>query len=389
MLSVLPSHDVAIYAPHAGLFYDASAGMAGGGAERQTWLLARSLARRGVRVAHITFPVAEPVIDSSGPVTLIERPRPNTEENPAVRLSRESVELWKALSRSDPATLVLRGATGALGVAGAWSRLHRRRLVFAAANEGDLTGHGFLGDGDPRALLFRAGMRMADAVVVQTHDQVELARRRFPHLRQLEHIESFVEPAEDASPGEAFLWVSRLADYKRPLLFPRMAAEVPEARFWMIPTSSAAFPGEILDELRQAAAELDNFEILEQRPHRELQELMSRAVAMVNTSSFEGMPNTWLEGWARGIPALTLSFDPDNRIAERGLGRSAAGSWQEFVSAARELWALRADRGTYGATTRAYVAEVHGRGVGEHWVRLLGEVASGHGAVPADASKSG
>src|SRR5688572_10605069 len=72
----MPGHDVAIYAPYASVFYDAEAARGGGGAERQTWLLARALARRGARVAHIVYPVEAPVVDASAPVTLVHRPRP-------------------------------------------------------------------------------------------------------------------------------------------------------------------------------------------------------------------------------------------------------------------------------------------------------------------------
>src|SRR5699024_8240301 len=106
----------------------------------------------------------------------------------------------------DAAVGVLRGAAGALGVAGLWARAHRRRVVFAGANNADFLLTNFDGPRDPRAGLFRMGMRLTDAVVVQSGDQVQLARETFPHLRAVELIPSFVElgPAADG-PGEAFL----------------------------------------------------------------------------------------------------------------------------------------------------------------------------------------
>jgi glycosyltransferase involved in cell wall biosynthesis len=368
----MPRHDVAIYSPHAGLFYDRAAERAGGGAERQTWLLARSLARRGLRVAHIVYPVMDPEIDPQAPVTLVQRPRPAAAGS-LRSLSGEAVELWRALDQADAAVQVFRGAAGTLGVAGLWARRRGRRVVFAAANNADFTLEAFGGRQDPRAALFRAGLRMADAVVVQSVDQLNLARTRFRHLRHVEEIPSFVAAAPVVEgPGEAFLWVSRLADYKRPLLYADLAAAVPEARFWMIPARSAEPSFEAsLAELHRRAGELGNLEIIEPRPHAGLQELVARAVAMVNTSSFEGMPNTWLEGWARGVPALTLSFDPDGRIARHRLGVSAGGSWEAFVAGARELWEHRADRDGLGPGVRAYVAEVHGRQVEDRWAELL------------------
>ena len=354
------------------MFYDAASDRAGGGAERQTWLLAHDLARRGLRVAHVVYPVVEPRLDPSAPVTLVQRPVPGA--SGALRaLPGEVVHVCQALNRADAAVQVFRGASGAVGIAGAWARARRRSVVFAGANNADFTLETFGGPADPRARMFRAGMRLADAVVVQSGDQVALARRGFPHVAEIDQVPSFVELAPPADgPGEAFLWISRLTDYKRPLLYANLAEAVPEARFWMVASrSDAPEYGDLLAELQRRAGELPNLELLDQRPHAELQALIGRAVAMVNTSSFEGVPNTWLEGWARGVPALTLSFDPDERIARHGLGLAAGGSVEDFAAAARRLWARRADRGGYSETVRAHVADVHGRRVGDRWAEIV------------------
>jgi glycosyltransferase involved in cell wall biosynthesis len=368
----MPRHDVAIYSPWAQVYYDASAKRAGGGAERQTALLARALASRGARVAHIVYPVAEPTIDPDAPVTLVERSQ-NDGLGPTRALAGETVEVWRALSRADATVQVFRGVSGALGVAGLWARRYRRRMVFAGANNADFTLETVGGRLNPRRALYRAGLTAADSVVVQSSDQARIARERFPALRRIHEIPSFVEPGMEAhGEGEAFLWVSRLAEYKRPLLYADLAAAMPEARFWMIAVATAD-PSyeETIAELRRRQQELPNFEILPQRRHEDLQDLIGRAVAMVNTSSFEGMPNTWLEGWSRGVPALTLSYDPDGRIAQHGLGVSGGGSWDKFVAGARDLWLHRSDRGAFGPTVRGYVADVHGTQVARTWTDLL------------------
>ena len=50
----MPSRDVAIYSPRSVHWYERK-GSRGGGAERQMMLLARALAGRGIRVAHIVL----------------------------------------------------------------------------------------------------------------------------------------------------------------------------------------------------------------------------------------------------------------------------------------------------------------------------------------------
>src|SRR5207244_3795759 len=110
-----------------------------------------------------------------------------------------------------------------------------RRFVFSSANNFD-----FLPRPQASRLqsaLYRFGVRRADAVVVQSAEQVDLARKAFPEIRDLVHIASFADdpsPPGAAGTPEAFVWAGRLIDYKRPGLFLDLAAALPHARFVMI-----------------------------------------------------------------------------------------------------------------------------------------------------------
>jgi hypothetical protein len=93
------------------------------------------------------------------------------------------------------------------------------------------------------------------------------------------------------------------------------------------------------------------------------------------------MPNVNLEGWARGVPALTLTYDPDGVIQRSGLGEFAGGSRDRFVAAAQSLWEERADQGMVAERCREYVARMHSEDVvAEQWQRALGVPA----AVPVE-----
>jgi hypothetical protein len=94
----------------------------------------------------------------------------------------------------------------------------------------------------------------------------------------------------------------------------------------MIAVPQKSGPIEI-DDLRTAVSDVPNLELLDPLRHEQLSELVAGAVAIVNSSTFEGMPNVFLEACARGVPALSLQFDPDNVISGRGLGIIAGGSW--------------------------------------------------------------
>ena len=72
-------------------------------------------------------------------------------------------------------------------------------------------------------------------------------------------------------------------------------------------------PG-LAEEVDSAVEQIENLEVLGQLPHEQLLSLIDRAVAVVSTSAAEGMPNVFLEAWARGVPVLSLDYDPDGRI---------------------------------------------------------------------------
>jgi glycosyltransferase involved in cell wall biosynthesis len=248
----------------------------------------------------------------------------------------------------------------------------RRRLVFSTANVVDFDYSKLLAKRRDLA-IYEVGVRLAAQVVVQTEEQVSLCERTFGRRPAL--IKSIAIPAEPQdTPPEAFLWVGRLVDYKRPLEYIALARALPEARFWMVgvPTPHGEDGRRLVEAVHAAAGELSNLKLLPPRSRAGVEALMGRAVASVNTADYEGMPNVLLEAWTRGVPALVLTHDPGGVVAAHGLGRYAHGSRGAFVEQARELWAGRHDRGELAARCRRYVVECHGaETVGQQWLAAL------------------
>jgi glycosyltransferase involved in cell wall biosynthesis len=86
-----------------------------------------------------------------------------------------------------------------------------------------------------------------------------------------------------------------------------IARRLPHRRFVMIGGSAA--PGERLrhgyfEGIRDAAAKLPNVEFKGFMPLAEVESWFDRASVLVNTSVYEGMPNIFLQAWARGIPTV-------------------------------------------------------------------------------------
>ncbi len=365
-----PSYDVAFYVPWLGPLLTRT-DAAPGGAETQIYLLARALARRGARVRLLVFDLPDaPLPMSVDGVDIAVRPPYRSHER--LGKPREIVALAQAIFGANAGAIVTRSAGPHVGLAGLCAKLARRRFVHSSANVSDFDFERVERNRRNRA-LFRLGIRLADEIVVQTAEQVALCEQAFG--RTPKRIGSIAEPARPRHRApEAFLWVGRLVWYKRPLEYVDLARSVPNARFWMVgvPVGFAAESADLADEIRRRARDLPNFELLEPRPRPELMDLADRAVAMVNTADFEGMPNLFLESWGRGVPALALSHDPDGVIERHGLGGFARGSTACLAELAAQLWETRFDQTALAARCRAYVDAHHSpESAASAWLQVL------------------
>jgi glycosyltransferase involved in cell wall biosynthesis len=365
------AHDVAVYAPSGSLYYGLKREYMGG-AEVQATMLAHALKAKGLRVAHVVYPVPAPrLVDASSP-TLVERADWNGDR----RLGElgETGAIWRSLERADAETYIVRGSGGHVVAASTFCRARRRQFVFSSSSELDFD---FARpDRNSRMLqIYKASLRLAARLVLQTERQRELALSALPHSDPVV-IPSFAEPGPRRdSGGEYFLWADRLVDYKLPERYVELAEALPNARFRMVACPMSETPPGLVERIEAAAERLPNLELLGPRPRSELLEEMRDAVAVIKTSRVEGMPNTFLEAWARGVPVLSLNVDPDAKIADNDIGVAADGSMERLIDAAANLWGDPELRTAIGERARRFIRDVHSpEAVAARWVTLLEEL---------------
>ncbi len=345
--------DVVFFTPYAAPLLSGAGST--GGAETQLVLLARALRARGRRVALTVLgdPGSLPAdVDGIDVITLRRPPEGAGRARLAAALLRHV----------DAGAFVQRAAGSYTGVVGLAARSRQRRFVYSSASDLDFD-PAYLADEAMARRLFALGIRCAHEIVVQTDVQAGLCRDAWG--REATVIRSIAEPApaRTAAP-EAFVWVGRTAPYKRPEAFVELAERVPQARFWMVGETDAA--------IRARAAGCANLELHEARPRAQLATMLERAVAVVSTSVQEGMPNVFLEGWARGVPALALSHDPDGIVERHGLGSVAGDSLERLAQLAARSWEERDAQSAIAARCRDYVAREHGAdAIAARWERAL------------------
>jgi len=164
------------------------------------------------------------------------------------------------------------------------------------------------------------------------------------------------------------LWIGKSDKIKQPNFLIKLAKRFAYIRFVMIMNIS---DHEIFVEtVRNKPA---NVEILERVAFSEVQNYFENAVVMVNTSVFEGFPNTFLQAGTYGVPLLSLHVDPDGFIQQYGCGVVAHGRFRRLARGLAEIFADTPRWNVFSQNISRYVQAHHS--VDEKIREFHGEIA--------------
>jgi glycosyltransferase involved in cell wall biosynthesis len=301
-----------------------------GGAEYQTQLLAEQLASRAdADVSYLALRV--PAADRIRPYTLLQTGRDSWLRRRAAFF--DAFALTRRLEEIRPHVIYQQMKQSYTAVCARYARRHGIPFYFHVASDADLDGSWValrLGSNTlfdcVEELLGNWGVRHATHVVVQSTRQQRLLRER--HQRDASILVRNFQPlperlAEKSTAPSRVLWVGNFKDVKQPELFVELARSlVGDQRFWfdMIgrPAVSRRF-----EPMMRAISELPNLKYHGELSIDAVNELMVGAGFFVNTSRFEGFPNTFVQAWARGAIVLSLVVDPLEGMERLCLGYRA------------------------------------------------------------------
>ena len=101
--------------------------------------------------------------------------------------------------------------------------------------------------------------------------------------------------------------------------------------------------------LLERARSLPNLEYLGARSQAQVNQLLARAHVFVNTSRYEGFPNTFIQAWMREVPVVSLHVDPDRLLETQQVGIFCGGEEARLAQAVRNLLTDSALRSRYAA----------------------------------------
>ena len=323
-----------------------------GGAELQSVLLAKELARRDFDVSFVVLDHGQKSPEMADDITIFKAYPANAPMG--IRFSTVRL-IWRALSQADAE--IYYGFRGVAGVVALYCLLRRKKLVIGIPSDMEVEAER-ASRIDLYNWLLRFDLKRAERVIAQTKYQQEMLKRNFGCdsviIKAFHPIGS--KPIDKELPA-IVLWVGTIRpEWKRPELFLRLADAIPEGRFQMVGGPSRE--QEFYQGIKAEAGKVPNLDFVGFVPHHEVGRYFEKASIFVNTSDVEGFPNTFLEAWSRYTPVVSLNVDPDEIMCERELGFHSR-TFEQMVEDVKLLLSDRELRNELGLNGRRYVEHEH------------------------------
>lgn len=301
--------------------WDPSAPAAAGGAELQAALMARELVRRGHQAVLLGADTGQP--DDAEWEDIRIRNGGRYETGKILDTLRALPRIRSVLREEKPDYVVVYGWTALLYLLARWRRSFGFKLVFVCALDAEIDGE-FRRRNPVRGFFFHRGMQKSDIRLSITVAQAADFARRGMQCSVTRLLLRGSAPAVRGEKPVDLLWVARCEDVKRPGLFLDLAECFPAARCRMI---CALHDKNLFESAKSRASSLPNVDFVSGVAYRDIQKEFDRAKIFVNTSSHEGVPNTFIHAGLGRTAIASLEVNPDDMFADFAAGVMAGGSF--------------------------------------------------------------
>jgi glycosyltransferase involved in cell wall biosynthesis len=342
-----------------------------GGAELQSYFIARHMLEQGWSVHFTTEDWGQPTAKLENENGIwVRKLKGSRFFNPITCWS-----FYRELLRINADVYYQRGGWEYTFMIALAARALRRKFVWGTSLTCDCEGNKFRGtfrdehiQGIKRLLLWpdawirdtlvSLGLRRADAIVVQDESQRAALKQRFGKDSVVIKTGHAIpeKPKEKRSPP-LVVWIANAKRWKQPEMFVRLARACKDLpATFLLAGGRATSP--FRQQLMKEAVGLRNLEVRWSVPFEETNELLAAASLLVNTSTREGFPNTFVQAWLRETPVVSLWLDPDGVLSREKIG-IRSGNLQQMVEDVGRLVQEDSLREEMGKRARTYAVREH------------------------------
>ncbi len=334
-----------------------------GGSEYQCYLLAERAIAEGMQVHYIFIDNGQPCANKLN--LELHRLKPiRTRKRFGATWSFYFRSVSRLLKEIRPDVVYVRGGWSFAAMTAAYAKKHGCTSIWHVASSADVIPQ-------PLSSLLKRPFNVIERraidyaihhsthVVAHARFQADLLRKYYGRTATV-ILKEQPEPEGplDKTSTYKVVWVANIKPLKQPEMFIRLAREFTEKRdvqFIMIGRPSR---GKYQDGLDAGIRALPNITYMREQPIEEVNRILAQSHVFVNTSTYEGLPNTFVQSWMREVPVVSMLLDPDDILATQKIGY-CSGSFEQMVRDVRRLVDNPGLRDDMGRRAREYALENH------------------------------
>ena len=166
--------------------------------------------------------------------------------------------------------------------------------------------------------LFILGVKKCDLIIAQNENQKRIISSNFDKNSFKLHNGHPIGNYNSRRKND-ILYIGSLKSIKRPQLFCKLAKSLYGKPYTFIMIGANNFPDDKKKEMLSIIRE-SNVQYLGVQELCKVNTILSKSKLYINTSEYEGFPNTFIQSWMHGVPVLSFKVNPDNILTDNKLG---------------------------------------------------------------------
>ncbi len=328
-----------------------------GGAEVQMYLLAKQLSRDlRFDISFIVGDFCQNKIEYYDNIKVIRGMKIQKNNFFSAFFPRNKVRLFYAMIKTNADVYIQRSASAGTGLIRLFTWILRKKFVYMSAHQIDCEGTFEKKNNFLVGQLYRFGIRGADSIISQNEDHKKLIKEY--HKRDSIVIHSGYDILLNKRINrQHILWVGRCEDWKNPELFFRLSKKFPKEKFIFI--SPKANQGDYYDKIFQDINNYKNIIHIEYVPFNKIDEYFKKAKIFINTSEYEGFPNTFVQAAKNSVPIISYKVNPDGFLEKYECGYCAYGNEEKLVDLVKIILANKKEWLKLSKNAFRYANKIH------------------------------
>ncbi len=231
------------------------------------------------------------------------------------------------LKRTAADTFIQRAAGLETGTIAFFCKLFKKKFIYMTASSIDINGQ-YKKMKPLEGFFFELGLKNTAAIVTQNQEHRQALKKNYnldstiiknsyplppkiPNLKQKKHI----------------LWVGSSQPLKQPQIFLNLAKSIPQQKFIIIMPKHNQH---LWAQIKKQAKQIKNLHFIEKVPFTKINQFFKQALLFINTSTYEGFPNTFVQATMYATPIISLNVNPDNFLNHQHCGYFAQGNTKKL-----------------------------------------------------------